>query len=108
MTASMMAAGDAARRADGTAEQRLATVIGLMFEPPLFSRASLKAWLALWGEAAVNPKLKSTHRRSYESYRRALVEAIGEIATERKLSSMPASGHHLYRADRRPVDRMVF
>ena len=91
MTASMMAAGDAARRADGTAEQRLATVIGLMFEPPLFSRASLKAWLALWGEAAVNPKLKSTHRRSYESYRRALAGAIGEIAPRGNCSSMPSA-----------------
>lgn len=85
MTQSMLAAGHETLFFEGNAEERLAAIIDTMFRPPMFSKSSLRAWLALWGEVATNPRLKASHRKSYDAYRKAIGDAIGEIAIARKL-----------------------
>ena len=85
MTQSMLAAGRETLSFEGTAEKRLAAVIDTMFQPPMFSKSSLRAWLALWGEVATNPQLKASHRKSYDAYRKAIGDALAEIAQGRKL-----------------------
>ena len=83
MTAWMRSGGQAALAVEGGTEKRLATVIGVMFAAPVFSKSSLRAWLALWGEVAVKPDLKAAHRKSYAGYRDAMARVIGEIAEAR-------------------------
>ncbi len=83
MTQSMGAAARATLFADGGTRERLDTVIEAMFTPPMFSKMSVRAWLALWGEVATNTRLRAAHRRSYDVYRQALTDAISEIARER-------------------------
>jgi len=85
MTQSMLAAGRETLSFEGSAEERLAAVIDTMFRPPMFSKSSLRAWLALWGEVATNPKLKASHRKSYDAYRKAIGDALAEIAKGRKV-----------------------
>lgn len=91
MTVSMETAGRMALLVDGGAEHRLAAVINTMFAPPMFSKASLRAWLALWGEVAVNARLRSAHRKSYNQYRQAMAAAIGELAAARQVKLDPLS-----------------
>jgi TetR/AcrR family transcriptional repressor of bet genes len=83
MTQSMGAAARATLFVDGGARERLDTVIDAMFTPPMFSKTNLRAWLALWGEVATNSRLRAAHRRSYDTYRQALTEAISGMARER-------------------------
>jgi AcrR family transcriptional regulator len=83
MTQSMGAAARATLFVDGGARERLDTVLDAMFTPPMFSKTSLRAWLALWGEVATNSRLRAAHRRSYDTYRQALTDAISGIARER-------------------------
>jgi TetR/AcrR family transcriptional regulator, transcriptional repressor of bet genes len=87
MTQSMIAAGRETLFFEGSAEERLAQVIETMFRPPMFSKSSLRAWLALWGEVATNPRLKASHRKSYDAYRKAIGDALGEIAVARKIKT---------------------
>ncbi|WP_119270914.1 TetR family transcriptional regulator C-terminal domain-containing protein [Taklimakanibacter deserti] len=87
MTQSMIAAGRETLFFEGSAEERLAQVIETMFRPPMFSKSSLRAWLALWGEVATNPRLKASHRKSYDAYRKAIGDALGEIAVARKVKT---------------------
>lgn len=87
MTQSMMVAGRETLFFEGTAEERLAQVIETMFRPPMFSKSSLRAWLALWGEVATNPRLKASHRKSYDAYRKAIGDALSEIAQARKVEA---------------------
>lgn len=84
MTQSMVSASRETLFFEGSAEDRLAAVIETMFRPPMFSKSSLRAWLALWGEVATNPKLKTSHRKSYDAYRKAIGDALLEIAKTRK------------------------
>lgn len=83
MTQSMGLAARATLFVDGGAREQLDTVIDAMFTPPMFSKTSLRAWLALWGEVATNRRLRAAHRRSYDTYRQALTDAISAIARER-------------------------
>ena len=53
----------------------------------MFSKSSLRAWLALWGEVATNPRLKASHRKSYDAYRKAIGDALNEIAASRKIKA---------------------
>jgi len=92
MTASMRSAGQAALAVEGGGEPKLSAVIDIMFAPPVFSKSSLRAWLALWGEVAVNPSLKAAHRASYAGYHEAMARAIGEIAG---LRAAPVDGGEL-------------
>jgi TetR/AcrR family transcriptional repressor of bet genes len=83
MTQSMGTAARATLFVDGGAREKLDTVLDAMFTPPMFSKTSLRAWLALWGEVATNSRLRAAHRRSYDTYREALTDAISAIARER-------------------------
>lgn len=83
MTQSMGLAARATLFVDGGARDQLDTVLDAMFTPPMFSKTSLRAWLALWGEVATNSRLRAAHRRSYDTYRQALTDAISGIARER-------------------------
>lgn len=85
MTQSMLAAGRETLFFEGGPEERLTAVIDTMFRPPMFAKSSLRAWLALWGEVATNPRLKASHRKSYDAYRRAIGDALNEIAKARKV-----------------------
>jgi TetR/AcrR family transcriptional regulator, transcriptional repressor of bet genes len=85
MTQSMIAAARETLFFEGSAEERLKAVIETMFRPPMFSKSSLRAWLALWGEVATNPRLKASHRKSYDAYRKAAGDALTEIAEARKV-----------------------
>lgn len=87
MTQSMLAAGRETLFFEGSPEERLAAVIDTMFRPPMFSKSSLRAWLALWGEVATNPRLKAAHRKSYDAYRKAIGDALNEIAATRKIKA---------------------
>jgi TetR/AcrR family transcriptional regulator, transcriptional repressor of bet genes len=52
----------------------LPELIGRMIGGESTDAATLRVWLALWGEVAVNPALMVAHRRNYGRYR-AVVEA---------------------------------
>ncbi len=77
--------GDAAspKRASDP-EARLCAIVEANFAPDYFSRANVLVWLALWGEIAVNTRLRATHRKLYDSYRRALTRAIAAVAARRE------------------------
>jgi TetR/AcrR family transcriptional repressor of bet genes len=92
MTRSMGTAARATLFVDGGPRERLDTVIDAMFTPPMFSKAGLRAWLALWGEVATNSRLRAAHRRSYDAYREAMADAIAGIAQERSKKSVDAAG----------------
>ena len=47
--------------------------------------ATLRVWLALWGEVAVNPELAAEHRKQYARYRVTLAGAIARLADRRSL-----------------------
>jgi AcrR family transcriptional regulator len=83
MTQSMGAAARATLFIEGGTREKLDTVIDAMFTPPMFSKTNLRAWLALWGEVATNSRLRAAHRRSYDTYRQALTDAISGMARER-------------------------
>ncbi|WP_413990585.1 TetR family transcriptional regulator C-terminal domain-containing protein [Labrys okinawensis] len=53
------------------------------FQPRYFARENLLVWLALWGEIAVNDKLRGVHRRLYEAYRSELAFDIAAVAARR-------------------------
>jgi TetR/AcrR family transcriptional regulator, transcriptional repressor of bet genes len=62
----------------GVGTLTLGTLIDRMFDADARDLPTLRIWLALWGEIAVNPALKAAHRRNYGLYR-AIVE--GAIAS---------------------------
>jgi len=72
--------------ADDTPEARLGAIIEATFTPEFFSRASLRVWLALWGEIASNATLRAAHRQLYGTYRRAIAGEIGSIAEARGIA----------------------
>lgn len=47
--------------------------------------ATLRIWLALWGEIAVNPVLRAAHRRNYGLYRATVEQALADHARARGL-----------------------
>ena len=58
-----------AEKADWPPQEALAALVQSNFAPAYFSRANLLIWLSLWGEIAVNPRLKAAHRELYDAYR---------------------------------------
>lgn len=54
----------------------LPELIGRMIGGESADTATLRVWLALWGEVAVNPALMAAHRRNYGRYRRIVGQAI--------------------------------
>jgi TetR/AcrR family transcriptional repressor of bet genes len=72
-----------AENSDWPPEASLAALIRSNFSPEYFSRANLLIWLSLWGEIAVNARLKAAHRELYDAYRAELAEDIDAVATAR-------------------------
>lgn len=70
--------GDPASPAD-----QLVALIEASFDPNIFERSKLKAWLSLWGEVTTNPALQALHRKRYHAYRGGLVSALSAIAKQR-------------------------
>jgi TetR/AcrR family transcriptional regulator, transcriptional repressor of bet genes len=63
----------------------LGSLIDRMFDAEAHNLPTLRIWLALWGEIAVNPALKAAHRRNYGRYRDIVETAIAGHCAERGL-----------------------
>ena len=61
----------------------LVRLVEASFAPEVFNRASLKIWLALWGEIANNAALQAVHRRRYSDFRAGVAGAIATEAARR-------------------------
>jgi AcrR family transcriptional regulator len=61
----------------------LVRLVEASFAPEVFNRASLKIWLALWGEIANNEALQAVHRRRYSDFRASVAGAIATEAARR-------------------------
>jgi TetR/AcrR family transcriptional regulator, transcriptional repressor of bet genes len=72
--------------APGTAPLSLGALIDRMFDAEAHDLATLRVWLALWGEIAVNPALMVAHRRNYGTYRATVAAAITAHCRFRGLS----------------------
>lgn len=64
-------------------EDRLDALIEGVFAPRAFSRDTLAAWLALWGQIAVTPALQAEHQRQYQAYLAQVSDAIAALAALR-------------------------
>lgn len=64
-------------------EARLEALIEGVFAPKAFSRDTLAAWLALWGQIAVTPDLQAEHQRQYQVYLAQVGDAIAALAAAR-------------------------
>jgi AcrR family transcriptional regulator len=64
-------------------EARLEMLIDGVFAPKAFSRDTLAAWLALWGQIAVTPALQAEHQRQYRVYLGQVGDAIAALAAAR-------------------------
>lgn len=74
------------RRADNSEwppQEALVELVRSNFSPVYFSRTNLLLWLSLWGEIAVNPRLKAAHSELYNAYRAELAEDIAAVARTR-------------------------
>ncbi len=72
-----------AAMAAGTAPRDvLKAIIGTSFSPAVLKRSEIKAWLAIYGEIAGNPRLLRIHRARYETYHASIVTAIQAAAGE--------------------------
>ncbi|MDQ2633603.1 MAG: TetR family transcriptional regulator C-terminal domain-containing protein [Pseudomonadota bacterium] len=69
--------------ADWSPEEALVALVRSNFAPTYFSRANLLIWLSLWGEIAVNPRLRAAHSELYNAYRAELAEDIAAVARSR-------------------------
>jgi hypothetical protein len=56
-----------------------------MFDGESHGPETLRIWLALWGEVAVNPDLRAAHRRNYGIYRDTVEVALEAHCYERGL-----------------------
>ena len=72
-----------AEKPDWPPDASLAALVQSNFSPDYFSRDNLLIWLSLWGEIAVNPRLKAAHRELYDAYRAELAEDIAAVAVLR-------------------------
>lgn len=63
----------------------LQSLINAAFSDELYRRDPLNIWLALWGEVAVNPTLRATHRTQYASLLARLEKAIADHAAAKGL-----------------------
>ncbi len=66
------------------AEQVIA-LIESNFDDAGSKQSNLRAWLAIWGEVATNPVLRSLHRDRYGAYKQSVRDAIQAIITQRRL-----------------------
>ena len=77
--------GNVLEKLDQITEQpeSLEGLVEMIFGDPFLSRDHLNVWLALWGEIAVNPALKTEHRKCYALYRERIAQAISGLARAR-------------------------
>ena len=71
---------------DAPAVQRLGTMVDACFLPDAFQRANFLVWLALWGEASKNPRLRTVHREHYDTFLRHIGAEIAHVAEVRNLT----------------------
>jgi len=64
----------------------LGPLIDRMFDAEAHDLPTLRVWLALWGEIAVNPALKAAHRRNYGHYRAVVEGAVKAHCAPRGLN----------------------
>ncbi len=69
--------------ADWAPQEALVRLVRSNFSPIYFSRENLLLWLSLWGEIAVNTRLKAAHSELYNAYRAELAEDIAAVARAR-------------------------
>ena len=69
----------------------LSSLINSAFSREFYQRDPLNIWLALWGEIAVNPTLRETHRAHYTTLLTRIEAAIAAHAREKGLSIDPTS-----------------
>lgn len=67
----------------GEPEPGLLDLVEANVAPEVFNAASLKVWLALWGEIANNPELCAVHRRRYLDLLDRVSRAIAAEADRR-------------------------
>lgn len=72
-----------AESAGWSPELSLAALIRSNFSPDYFNRGNLLIWLSLWGEIAVNIRLKAAHSELYDAYRAELAKDIAAVAVAR-------------------------
>ena len=65
---------------DKPPREQIAGFIESSFDKSNFKKSNLRAWLAIWGEVATNPKLKSLHQERYLKYRQQLMDALSHIS----------------------------
>lgn len=65
---------------DKPPREQIAGFIESSFNKSNFKKSNLRAWLAIWGEVATNPKLKSLHQERYLKYRQQLTDALSHIS----------------------------
>lgn len=65
---------------DKPPREQIAGFIESSFDKNNFKKSNLRAWLAIWGEVATNPKLKSLHQERYLKYRQQLMDALSHIS----------------------------
>ena len=63
----------------------LGQLIDTLFDAEAHDPATLRTWLALWGEIAINPALKAAHRRNYGHYRSIVEAALAAHCSRRGL-----------------------
>lgn len=68
---------------DGTRAATPESLIDSVLSGAFLDRKYLNVWLALWGEIAVNPQLRSEHRKHYALYRERLAIALSSMARGR-------------------------
>jgi AcrR family transcriptional regulator len=69
---------------DGPLEY-LRGIIDFNFDAKTFNVSNLRAWLAVWGEIAVNPPLFELHRQRYEIYKKRIVHSLRAVAAQQGL-----------------------
>lgn len=79
------------RMAPGPGALGLGQLFDRMFDAEAHDVATLRVWLALWGEIAVNPALKAAHRRNYGLYRAIVEEVIAAHCRLRGLGHDPGA-----------------
>lgn len=70
---------------DKSPPEQIAGFIESSFDKNNFKKSNLRAWLAIWGEVATNPKLKLLHQERYRKYRQQLMIALSRIANSSRL-----------------------
>ena len=79
---------------DRSRQSPAAQIVGFIdssFDAASFDKSNLRAWLAIWGQVATRPELKSLHEDRYRHYRRQLAQALSTIAQNRQLEIDPDS-----------------